>query len=122
MNRKQRRADKSKKGKFRLIRGGKVDRPTLAKAALRGQGDDRPPPQRFAEALGVFIALCDQDEKHFPAQRRCGDTDKLAVLMRVACNLAIRLEVPPDQFLDGVQMVYEQQEKIIAEETEKSDA
>ena len=117
MNRKDRRADKAKgPRKLRLINGGKVDRNMLAKAVLRDQEDKQPPPQKFAEAMGVFLAAYDQHEHELPEERRCVDSDKLAVLMRLACNRAIHMEVPCDQFLDGVQMVYEQQEKQLADE------
>jgi hypothetical protein len=120
MNRKDRRAQNSKRGgKLRLIKGGKVDRNTLAKAVLRDQEDKQPPPQKFAEAMGVFLAAYDEHEKQLPADRRCEESDKLAVIMRVMCNRAILMEVPVDQFLDGVQMVYEQQQRQLEDESGK---
>lgn len=117
MNRKDKRAQESKRRRsLRVINGGKVDRAVLAKAVARNEADKMPPPQKFAEALGVFLVAFDQHEQELPEERTCSETDKLAVLMRVCCNRAIKMEVPYDQFLDGVAMVYEEQEKQLADE------
>lgn len=117
MNRKDKRAQESKKRRnLRVINGGKVDRAVLAKAVARNESDNMPPPQKFAEAVGVFLAAFDQHEQELPENRRCSETDKLAILMRVCCNRAIKMEVPYEQFLDGVAMVYEEQEKQLADD------
>lgn len=114
MNRKDRRRDAKNQKQFRLIQGGKVSRDALVQAF----GDRQlAPPARFAEALGTFLAAYDQWEQaeQQPADH-CAESEKLAILLRLCSNRAIQLEVPLDQWLDGVQVAYEEQAKQLESE------
>jgi len=97
-----------------LLDGGKIDHAALTQAA--GADTSAPPPQKFAEALVMFIAAYEQYEGTLAPGARCSPEDKLAILMRQSANTAIRAEVPYDQFLDGAAYVYEQQEQELAGE------
>lgn len=101
---------------FRLIYGeGK--RGKKAHAAVRADGtpeivtdDTKSPQQKFSEYMGLTLATYDSWEKAAAEDKRCSEMDKATLLMRVVCNRLIKLGVSLDDFIQGMQVVYEQQE------------
>jgi hypothetical protein len=112
VNRKDRRKEQSQQSKkFRLIKGGKVDRSTLAKAVCSGQDDGGAPAKRLSEALAMLLAAWEEHDQQLTEDRRCSAGDKFAVLLNLAANFGIQIEVPYEQFLDAASIAYDQQEK-----------
>jgi len=122
MNRKDKRAERSKnnsKSRLRLLEGGQPGKPLVSRKAMQAaiEADSQiSSVERFSQAVVALCQMFEQEEESLPESQRCSGTDKLAVLLRVSCNAAIKLGVDSDQLLRGMSMVYDEQERQLAEE------
>jgi len=95
---------KRKRPKLRLIKGGAVVRVAVPDAAPGLQ-----PCERFREAVFAFVAGYMKYQQEWPAAQKITESDVLAVMMRVSTGLALALGVPPEEFVEGMTTVVEQE-------------